>query len=301
MNVPPEQHELLTKGEPMPGQGYNYPQPMPGQGYNSQPMPVQGYNNPQLVAGGHPGFQQPPTQIQFMPRPPAIPGVPPGLEYLSQVAQLLIHQQVELLEALTGWESHNKYQIKNTLGQQVYFAAEESGCCTRQFCGSHRGFIMHITDNLGQEIIRVTRDFKCCACCPCCACSDCCAYEIQIEAPVGQVVGFARQLQTCTRPRFSIMDADHQEVLYIEGPLCVCQGICCTWDQEFRIMPSDRSQEIGKVTKQWTGIVKEMLTDADNFSVSFPIDLDVRVKAALLGTVFLIDFMYFESQQKKQN
>jgi len=33
-----------------------------------------------------------------MPRPAAIPGVPPGLEYLSQVAQLLIHQQVELLE-----------------------------------------------------------------------------------------------------------------------------------------------------------------------------------------------------------
>jgi len=29
-----------------------------------------------------------------------------------------------LFPALVGWESHNKYQIKNTLGQQVYFAAE---------------------------------------------------------------------------------------------------------------------------------------------------------------------------------
>lgn len=25
---------------------------------------------------------------------------------------------------LSGWEGENKYQIKNTLGQQVYFAAE---------------------------------------------------------------------------------------------------------------------------------------------------------------------------------
>jgi hypothetical protein len=53
-----------------------------------------------------------------------IPGCPPGLEYLTQVDQLLVNQQVELLEILTGWETANKYRIRNTLGQQVYFAAE---------------------------------------------------------------------------------------------------------------------------------------------------------------------------------
>jgi len=42
-----------------------------------------------------------------------------------------------------------------------------------------------------------------------------------------------------------------------------------------------------------------MFTKADNFAVSFPIDLDVRMKAVLLGTIFLIDFMYFE--QKKND
>ena len=29
---------------------------------------------------------------------PAVPHCPPGLEYLTQIDQLLIHQQVELLE-----------------------------------------------------------------------------------------------------------------------------------------------------------------------------------------------------------
>ena len=45
---------------------------------------------------------------------------------------------------------------------------------------------------------------------------------------------------------------------------------------------------IGKITKQWSGIVKEALTDTDNFGVQFPMDLDVKIKACLLGALFLI-------------
>ena len=51
---------------------------------------------------------------------------------------------------LTGWEVSNRYVVKNSVGQQVFFAAEESDVCTRQCCGNARGFVMHITDNLGQ-------------------------------------------------------------------------------------------------------------------------------------------------------
>ena len=37
--------------------------------------------------------------------------------------------------------------------------------------------------------------------------------------------------------------------------------------------------EVGKISKQWTGVMKEAFTDADNFGVNFPVDLDVKVKA----------------------
>lgn len=40
-----------------------------------------------------------------------------------------------------------------------------------------------------------------------------------------------------------------------------------------------------------------MFTNADTFGVTFPVDLDVKLKAALIGAVFLIDFMFFEQQQ----
>jgi len=45
---------------------------------------------------------------------------------------------------------------------------------------------------------------------------------------------------------------------------------------------------VGRISKQWTGLIKESLTDTDNFGINFPMDLDVRMKAVLLGACFLI-------------
>jgi len=37
-------------------------------------------------------------QVQWMPAPQVPVGCPPGLEYLAQIDQLLVNQQVKLLE-----------------------------------------------------------------------------------------------------------------------------------------------------------------------------------------------------------
>ena len=44
----------------------------------------------------------------------------PGLEYLNQVNQLLIKQKVEVLEAITGYETENQYDVLNSMGQNIY-------------------------------------------------------------------------------------------------------------------------------------------------------------------------------------
>lgn len=54
------------------------------------------------------------------------------------------------------------------------------------------------------------------------------------------------------------------------------------------MLSADGDVQVGKISKQWTGLAKEVFTDADNFGISFPVDLDVKMKATLLGAVFLI-------------
>lgn len=46
--------------------------------------------------------------------------------------------------------------------------------------------------------------------------------------------------------------------------------------------------EVGKISKQWSGLAREMFTDADFFGINFPMDLDARMKAVMLGACFLI-------------
>lgn len=99
-------------------------------------------------------------------------------------------------------------------------------------------------------------------------------------------------------PKFEIQDAARETVLRIEGPLCQC-NMC--GDVEFDVLSADGQNKVGKISKQWTGLVKEAFTDADNFGISFPMDLDAKIKGVILGSCFLIDFMFFEESNNHNN
>ncbi|KAF0880418.1 PLS1 scramblase, partial [Crocuta crocuta] len=282
---------------PVPQVGYPGPQagyPGPQAGYSIPPagysdpgpadFPVQHqpvYNQP----GGHAG-------VPWMPAPPPPSGCPPGLEYLSQIDQILVHQQVELLEVLTGFETNNKYEIKNSFGQRIYFAAEDTDCCTRYCCGASRPFTMRIVDNMGQEVITVERPLRCGHCC-----CPCCLQEIEVHAPPGVPVGYVTQTWHPCLPKFTIQNERREDVLKITGLCVVCS--CCA-DVDFEIKSLDEETIVGKISKQWTGFVREAFTDADNFGIQFPVDLDVKMKAVMLGASFLIDFMFFERSGNKE-
>ena len=57
---------------------------------------------------------------------------------------------------------------------------------------------------------------------------------------------------------------------------------------KLQVLTADSQTQVGEIRKQWSGLVKEAFTDADNFGVTFPTDLDVSIKGTLLGAVFLI-------------
>lgn len=61
-----------------------------------------------------------------------------------------------------------------------------------------------------------------------------------------------------------------------------------TLQNVLQVHTADETTFVGRVTKQWTGLGKELFTDADNFGISFPVDLDIKMKAVMVGAVFLL-------------
>ncbi len=58
--------------------------------------------------------------------------------------------------AIIGFETNNQYEIKNSMGQKIFHAKENTDCCTRNICGPLRSFELQIKDNFDQEVIHLT-------------------------------------------------------------------------------------------------------------------------------------------------
>ena len=215
---------------------------------------------------------------------------PQGLEYLLSVDQLLIKQKIEVLELLTGFETNNRYDVHNNLGQNIFLALEDTDCCTRMCCGPQRPFDMRILDHSQREVIHLERPLRCEACCfPCCF--PCCLQELDVFAPPRHLIGRIVQEWSCLRLLFRVETASGQRVFQIVGPICTMSLFCD--DVEFEVMSYENSQ------KQWSGLLREAFTDADFYGVIFPMDLDVKLKVCLLAATFLIDYMYFEERPRE--
>ncbi len=166
-----------------PAAGGAYPPPQQG-GYYPPPPPQPGGGYPPLAAGyPQPGGYQVPQQQPMVPD-----NCPPGLEYLTEIDQIIVKQKVELLEAFLGCETKNKYKIKNSMGQDIYKAKEETDCCTRNLCGPIRPFEMTIKGYNDQEVMHLYRPLNCQSCL-----FPCCLQRIEVSAPPGKIIGTVEQ------------------------------------------------------------------------------------------------------------
>ncbi|CAG0901093.1 unnamed protein product [Darwinula stevensoni] len=193
-----------------------------------------------------------------------------------------------LLAVFSGCDVKNKYWVRNSMGQPVYTAVEDSDCCERFCCGSMRSYGMTILDNYENEVLRLHRPLRCVSCC-----FPCCLQRLEVFAASGQLIGKVEEEWSILFPKFRLTDPAGQKLARIAGPFC-------TWSICGDVKDTD-GNTIGRIAKQWSGLLKELFTVADNFSVAFSPQLDVTVKALIFAATFLIDFIYFEKPPEWTN
>uniref|UniRef100_A0A3Q4I2N7 Phospholipid scramblase n=1 Tax=Neolamprologus brichardi TaxID=32507 RepID=A0A3Q4I2N7_NEOBR len=273
-----------------PGYGHPSHGPPPGfnMGYKKQPTVL--YQPVPIGPAPGPEYGGPSGGISPAPGVPAVPvGVPPGLEYLTQVGQRKV-KPAQFFVILF----YTQYEIKNSLGQKIYEAKEKSDCCERNCCGSLRSFDMKIKDNMDREVIHLIRPFRCSSCC-----CPCYLQEMEVQAPPGTTIGYIKQDWHPFLPKFSIQGANKETLMRLEGPCFACN---CCGDVNFELKGKDGDTSIGRISRQWGGLLKETFTDTGNFGIQFPLDLDVKMKAVLMGACFLVPhFMFFEKIGEANN
>lgn len=107
----------------------------------------------------------------------------------------------------------------------------------------------------------------------------------------GESFGSGKQVFGGLTPKFELRDDTGSVAFLIYGPCCadccccrICMGPCCTAD--FKIYPPSGGSQIGLIQKK--ADMREIVSDANTFGVTFPPDLSPRSKALILGAVFLI-------------
>lgn len=240
------------------------------------------------------GGSSPNSHVNSVPMSPQIrPPCPPGLEFLTVLDQLRIAQTAQTLEVFTGgYQTANKYIIKNIIEQIVYYGKEESDYCARNCCGPRRKLQVKIVDPTCRPVISIKRRFACQTClCPCWL------QKIEVSIPPGVAIGYVEQKWNPLYPSFVIKDSTDEPIMSIIGPFSVSG--CCGRDVKFKIMSANGSVKIGKIYRDTSGTAQGGGKDVGGFVLIFPINLEECLKAILLGAAFLIDFMYFEPTRKE--
>lgn len=187
------------------------------------------------------------------------------------------------MKILDTFNTKRKFSILNGKGDIVFGAAELTsflGSC----CGPARPFEIAFVNKEGQEVIRATRPLRCDWCM-----FPCCLQEITVCSPPGEVIGKVKQVCHPLRSKYAILDNTGNTVLYVSGGIGQC---CCSFN--FQVLALDGEQEVGRVKKNFTGLPSEALNDTNILGVSFPLDLDTRIKATLLTIAFLVKILHYQ-------
>lgn len=200
-----------------------------------------------------------------------------ALAPLENAEALSVRQKKEWGEILTGWETRNRYEISDGSGQALFFAGETGGrlgaVLLRAFLRNRRPFHMEIRNPSGEVVLDLDRPWR--------------WFFATLEVSNrGRLLGRIEQRFRLFSRHYEVLGADGELLATIEGPFF----------RPWTFMIRREGTEAGSIRKKWSGLGREMFTDADNFRVELAPGLDSLLRQLILGATFLIDFVHFENR-----
>lgn len=202
------------------------------------------------------------------------------LPVVATTDSLVIRQRKELTEVFTSMETKNRYEIDLPDGRTIMYAQEqgEGGMdfLRRNFLNTARPFHIELSDERGQDMMHLHRPWR--------------WLFSRLDVLDGNNVplGAIQQRFAVFSKRFTVLDPSGTEIAELHGPMLR------PWT--FRVLVG--GQEVGQITKQWSGLLREAFTDADTFGVQYGPGMNPQLRALALAATFLIDFLYFEHKSK---
>jgi hypothetical protein len=161
-----------------------------------------------------------------------------GARELKSTSGLFVKQQIEYLEAMTGFETENQYEVfTRAQGGPHLRCAEKSGTLSRMFLGNKRPFELFITAADGSPFIKVERPWRFLF------------QEIKVSIHTGgrwvATGGIKQKFSVCTR-EFEVEDYQGRLLFAIQGPMFN------PWT--FNI--SNQDGQLGCISKKFSGFAK---------------------------------------------
>ncbi|XP_073421038.1 phospholipid scramblase 2-like [Dendrobates tinctorius] len=178
---------------------------------------------------------------------PVLKGLPPGMEHLLQINQLIVK------EKFTVSQGRNfTFDVLNHVGQRLFQAFQHVAC-------SAPLYDVKIKDNSGNDVLQLLQNF-------CCTCT----HQMEVHCPPGRPAGFVKLHNNLMVTHLSIMNSSKEVTLIILGPTFQDSIF---GNATFEVKSQDEQHVVGMIKME-----------GDHVLVSFPLDLEVMLKAILLGS-----------------
>ncbi|XP_055629955.1 phospholipid scramblase 1-like [Toxorhynchites rutilus septentrionalis] len=221
-----------------------------------------------------------------------------GLEHLVETERIRFKQEVQIVQLVCGCDMPINFDLINEHDQIIYRIQEQENFCARNCIPQGFRTESNMVKTNGLLALHFSRKTRCVMNC----CLPCCCYPLPfsrermtVSSGTGTVYGTVQHDWSAWRSRFSVLNNYGSVVMKIEGPGC---NFGFFGDLHYKIV-TPSGVEIGSIVKRWNGLVCEVVADFDDFTIIFPRDLDIAIKATLIGAVKLINFLFFQGSLRR--